>query len=81
MSKYKEIYGVDISKDVFDVYGEKSGHHQFKNGEKGIGLPPRLDVVPVLKVVSDLASEAFNVYMESAAKSMCGFFLRGLCNR
>jgi len=35
MSKYKEIYGVDISKDVFDVYEEKSGHHQFKNGEKG----------------------------------------------
>ncbi len=35
MSKYKEIYGVDISKDVFDVYGEKSGHKQFKNGGKG----------------------------------------------
>jgi len=35
MSKYKDIYGVDISKDVFDVYGEKSGHHQFKNEEKG----------------------------------------------
>jgi len=35
MSKYKEIYGVDISKDVFDVYSEKSGHHQFKNGGKG----------------------------------------------
>ena len=35
MSKYKEIYGVDISKDVFDVYGEKSGHNQFKNGGKG----------------------------------------------
>lgn len=29
MSKYKEIYGVDISKDVFDVYGSKSGHNQF----------------------------------------------------
>lgn len=35
MSKYKEIYGVDISKDVFDVYAKKSGHHQFKNEEKG----------------------------------------------
>jgi len=35
MSKYKEIYGVDISKDVFDVHGEKSGHNQFKNGGKG----------------------------------------------
>jgi len=35
MSKYKEIYGVDISKDVFDVYGQKSGHSQFKNEAKG----------------------------------------------
>ena len=44
MNKYKEIYGVDISKDVFDVYGEQSRHHQFKNDEKGFsdfvkGLP------------------------------------------
>lgn len=35
MSKYKEIFGIDISKDVFDVYGNSSGHQQFKNGEKG----------------------------------------------
>ena len=35
MNKYKEIYGIDISKDVFDVYGSKSGHDQFKNDEKG----------------------------------------------
>jgi len=35
MNKYKEIYGVDISKDVFDVYGSLSGHNQFKNDEKG----------------------------------------------
>lgn len=35
MNKYKEIYGVDISKDVFDVYGSQSGHDQFKNDEKG----------------------------------------------
>ncbi|MBC3760065.1 IS110 family transposase [Hyunsoonleella sp. SJ7] len=35
MSKYKEIYGVDISKNVFDVYGSISGHHQFRNDEKG----------------------------------------------
>jgi transposase len=34
MSKYKEIYGVDISKDVFDVYEQQSGHKQFKNKEK-----------------------------------------------
>jgi transposase len=29
MNKYNEIFGVDISKDVFDVYEEKSGHKQF----------------------------------------------------
>lgn len=35
MNKYKEIYGIDISKDVFDVYGSESGHNQFKNDSKG----------------------------------------------
>ncbi|MFT6064527.1 MAG: transposase [Paraglaciecola sp.] len=32
MNKYKEIFGVDISKDV---YGSKSGHNQFKNDASG----------------------------------------------
>ena len=35
MSKYTEIYGVDISKSVFDVHGSKTGHVVFKNTEKG----------------------------------------------
>lgn len=35
MNKYKETFGVDISKDVFDVHGSTSGHNQFKNDEKG----------------------------------------------
>ena len=35
MNKYTETFGVDISKDVFDVYGSISGHHHFKNDEKG----------------------------------------------
>lgn len=35
MNKYKEIFGVDISKDVFDVYGSKSAHNQFKNDASG----------------------------------------------
>ena len=35
MNKYNETFGVDISKDVFDVHGSKSGHSQFKNNEKG----------------------------------------------
>lgn len=35
MNKYKETFGVDISKDVFDVYGSDAGHHQYNNTEKG----------------------------------------------
>jgi transposase len=35
MNKNNEIFGVDISKDVFDVYGSKSGHNQFKNDASG----------------------------------------------
>lgn len=35
MNKYKEIYGVDISKDVFDVHGSKVGHAQYRNDEFG----------------------------------------------
>jgi len=35
MDKYKETFGVDISKDVFDVYGSSNGHHQYKNDELG----------------------------------------------
>ena len=35
MNKYKETFGVDISKDVFDVYGSKVGYDQYKNDESG----------------------------------------------
>ena len=35
MNKYSEIYGIDISKNVFDVYGSKTRHNQFKNDEQG----------------------------------------------
>ena len=35
MNKYTETFGIDISKDVFDVYGSKSGHDQFKNDAQG----------------------------------------------
>jgi transposase len=35
MNKYKETFGVDISKDVFDVHGSISGHNQYKNDETG----------------------------------------------
>ena len=35
MNKYNETFGIDISKDVFDCYGSKQGHLQFKNTEEG----------------------------------------------
>ena len=35
MNKDKKIYGIDISKSVFDVYCEATGHMQLKNDEKG----------------------------------------------
>ncbi|MFT5943125.1 MAG: transposase, partial [Sediminicola sp.] len=35
MNKYNETFGVDISKDVFDVHGSKEGHNQYKNDESG----------------------------------------------
>ncbi|SIR30156.1 hypothetical protein SAMN05421797_109119 [Maribacter ulvicola] len=35
MNKYKETFGVDISKEVFDVHGSKTGCHQYKNNEAG----------------------------------------------
>ena len=38
MDKYKETFGVDISKDVFDVYGSEGGHSQFKNDSSGFKL-------------------------------------------
>lgn len=35
MNKDREIYGIDISKNVFDVYSLSSGHIQFRNDDKG----------------------------------------------
>ncbi len=35
MNKYSETFGIDISKNVFDCYGSKEGHLQFKNNEFG----------------------------------------------
>lgn len=35
MNKYRETFGVDISKDVFDVHGSTLGHDQYKNDEQG----------------------------------------------
>nr|WP_233357720.1 IS110 family transposase [Haloflavibacter putidus] len=38
MDKYKETFGVDTSKDVFDVYSSEGGHSQFKNDSSGFKL-------------------------------------------
>lgn len=38
MNKYKEIFGVDISKDVFDVMSSNGQHNQFENNPKGFKL-------------------------------------------
>jgi len=35
MNKYSGYFGVDISKDVFDVHGSTMGHKRFKDDEKG----------------------------------------------
>jgi transposase len=35
MSKCKEFFGIDISKDVFDVVDSSENHHQFKNDPSG----------------------------------------------
>ena len=57
MNKYSEIYGVDISKDVFDVYGSLSGHNQFKNDEKGF-----LKFLKLLPKTSLVVMEATGYY-------------------
>ncbi|MFD2727819.1 IS110 family transposase, partial [Hyunsoonleella rubra] len=35
MNKYKETFGVDISKGVFDVHGSSTGHTHYRNDETG----------------------------------------------
>ncbi len=35
MNKSNQIYGVDISKDVFDVASSEGKHYQFKNNGLG----------------------------------------------
>ena len=35
MNKDRKIYGIDISKSVFDIYSRSKGHAQLKNDESG----------------------------------------------
>lgn len=50
MTKDNTIYGIDISKAVFDIYSHSTGHYQLNNDEKGFkqllkGLPKKALVV------------------------------------
>ena len=50
MIKHKQVFGVDISKDFFDVVSSEGTHNQFTNNTKGFGdfceeLPKRALVV------------------------------------
>lgn len=36
MCKDIKFFGIDVSKSVFDVYNDMSGHHQYENNAKGI---------------------------------------------
>jgi transposase len=70
MNKYKEIFGVDISKDVFVVYGSKSGHNQFKNDAKAICEYGQINEVPLYTALTDVQSECLQLFrlMDSCLK-------------
>ena len=57
MNKYSETFGIDISKDVFDCYGSKQGHLQFKNTEKGF-----VNFLQILKDRTLVVMEATGYY-------------------
>ena len=60
MNKYNEIYGVDISKDVFDVFNTDGVHKQYQNTFKGFK-----------KFSKELSSQAL-VVMEATGYYHCG---------
>jgi transposase len=66
MNKYSKIYGVDISKDVFDVFSIESGHKQFKNDEKGFSAFQR-----TLSKQSLVVMEATGYYHYRLAQYLC----------
>ncbi|MBW2962936.1 hypothetical protein [Mesonia aestuariivivens] len=64
MDKYKETFGVDISKDVFDVYSSEGGHSQFKNDSSRFKL-----FVNTLAVDSLVVMEATGYYPDDKGVS------------
>ena len=45
MHKYNQIFGVDISKDVFDVMSSQGKHLQFENSSKGFNQFTKKDLI------------------------------------
>jgi transposase len=68
MNKYKETFGVDISKDVFDVHGSINGQTQYKNDAQGFKkflkeLPKDVLVVMEAKDIIIIDSRSFFIRM------------------
>lgn len=64
MTKYKEIYGVDISRDVFDVLASLNSHTQFKNAENGFNafakaLPKNVSIVMKTTAITAIVLHSF----------------------
>ena len=62
MSKIKEFFGIDISKDVFDVVDASEKHHQFKNDPSGFNEFSKL-----LSAKSHCVMEATGCYYQGLA--------------
>ncbi len=66
MNKVKHYVGIDISKDTFDVFNNRNGHHQYSNDLKGFKL-----FIKSLQDVSCCVMEATGCYHQRLA--MCLF--------
>ena len=65
MNKYKETFGIDISKDVFDCYGSIHGHLQFKNSAVGFQSLKHLQNYVVMLVLQQPLGSLGAVYEEN----------------
>ena len=72
MDKYTEIYGVDISKDVFDVMDTGGIHSQFSNSKKGFK-----DLTKIVSKGSLIVMEATGYYYYCLAQYLYnkGYFV------
>lgn len=70
MNKYKKIYGVDISKDSFDVVDNEGNHAQYGNEAKGFSKFKKL-----LEADSLVVMEATGYYHYSLAQFLSASFI------